>query len=136
MTLSIFLKSVCDTIELVWKLFSILPISKFYFSVIICCFILTVLTLSVLWINGPSTFIKLSFSLNQYMHIKVAWTYKPNGPSIFYQKKNVPRLSYDIVIIIFQIYNVTVHGLVLDFATLKSRGYIYNYSFMGTNVLS
>lgn len=79
----------------------------FYFS----CFYLT---LSVLWINGLSPFIKLLFSLNQYMYIE---SYKPYGPSPFSSKE---KLTYGIMNIIFQIHYVAVFGLVFDFATLKS----------------
>lgn len=84
----------------------------FYFS----CFYLT---LSVLWINGLSPFIKLLFSLNQYMYIKswIEQTIWTPPPLPFLSKEN---LTYGIMNIIFQIHYVTRLGLVLDFATLKS----------------
>lgn len=81
----------------------------FYFS----CFYLT---LSVLWINGLSPFIKLLFSLNQYMYIK-SWIVQTIWTLPFLSKE---KLTYGIMNIIFQIHYVAVLGLVLDFATLKS----------------
>lgn len=74
------------------------------------------LTLSVLWINGLSPFIKLLFSLNQYMYIK-SWIVQTIWTLPFLSKE---KLTYGIMNIIFQIHYVTVLGLVLDFATLKS----------------
>lgn len=64
----------------------------FYFS----CFYLT---LSVLWINGLSPFIKLLFSLNQYMYIKswieqTIWT--PPLPLFIKRKPDIRYYEYNL----------------------------------------